>query len=58
MGTKFIRGMTTGALMGMAAAMMMNPSMDRRTKRKMRRAARNITSTTGDMFNSVMGMMR
>lgn len=58
MGRKFIRGITTGALMGMAAGMMMNPSMDRRTKRRMRRAARSIRGTTGEMISSVMEMMR
>ncbi|AWZ49238.1 YtxH domain-containing protein [Hathewaya limosa] len=57
MGAKFAKGITAGALIGMAAGMMMVPSMDRQTKRKIRRANRVVKSYGGDMINSMRDMM-
>ncbi|CAM2942535.1 YtxH domain-containing protein [Hathewaya histolytica] len=57
MGSKFFRGMTTGALVGIAAGMMMLPSMDRTTRRRIKRAAKTFRGTTTGMMDSMMGMM-
>lgn len=57
MAAKFIKGVTAGALIGMAAGMMMVPSMDRQTKRKLKRANRYMMGTAEDMMCSMKHMM-
>lgn len=55
---RFMKGIVAGTVIGMAAAMMIIPSMDRRTQRNMRRAGRRMIDMAEDTYDGVMGFMR
>lgn len=54
MSMKFIKGMAAGALMGMAIGTVMITPMNKKTKRKVKKAKRHIMGTADD----IMGTMR
>lgn len=55
---KFVAGVTAGAMIGVAAGMMMSPSIDRSTKRKIRRSGRYMMEMAEDAYHSMKHMMR
>lgn len=55
---RFMKGVVAGTVIGMAAAMMIIPSMDRKTQRNMRRAGRRMVDMAEDTYDGVMGFMR
>lgn len=57
-GGKFLKGMTAGAIIGAAAGMLFMPEIDRSTKKKIRRSARNMRNAANEAYDNVRGWMR
>lgn len=57
MSMKFVRGIATGALMGMAIGAAVVPSMNKKTKRKIKRAKRHVMSTAEDIVGTMRNMV-
>lgn len=55
---KFLTGMTTGALIGAAAGMLITPNLDRGTKRMLKRSGRYMRNAAQDAFESVKDITR
>lgn len=55
---RFVKGIMMGTVIGMATAMMMIPSMDRKTQRTMKRAGRRMMDMAEDTYDGVMDLMR
>lgn len=58
MKTNGIRSLATGAIVGMAAGMLMSPQMDRSSKRKLKRSGKMFRDTAEDMYDNVKGWMK
>ena len=54
---RYMKGIVTGTVIGMAAAMMIIPSMDRRTQKTVRRVSRKMIDVAGDAYDGVMDLM-
>jgi gas vesicle protein len=54
----FAKTMVTGALVGMAAGMMMLPELDHGTKRRIRKTGRMVRSRAEDMYDGIKNWMR
>lgn len=52
---KFMKGITTGAIIGAVAGLMMYPGMDRTTRKKIQRSGRMVKNATEDMFDNMRG---
>ncbi|WP_010237203.1 YtxH domain-containing protein [Clostridium arbusti] len=50
---KFIKGITTGALIGAAAGMLIAPDLNRSTKKKIRRSRSRLSNAAEDIFDNV-----
>ncbi|MBU3143431.1 YtxH domain-containing protein [Clostridium sp. CF012] len=50
---KFISTITTGAIIGVVAASMLAPNMDRSTKRRVRKTGKMVKNMAEDMYDSV-----
>lgn len=50
---KFISTITTGAIIGVVAASMLVPNMDRSTKRRVRKTGKMVKNMAEDMYDSV-----
>ncbi|AJA47528.1 YtxH-like protein [Clostridium pasteurianum DSM 525 = ATCC 6013] len=50
---RFIKGITTGALIGAAAGMLIAPDLNRNTKKKIRKSRRMINNAAGDIFHNI-----
>lgn len=50
---KFISTMTAGAVIGIVAATMLMPNMDRNTKRRVKRTGKRVMNMAGDMYDNV-----
>lgn len=50
---RFIIGLTTGALVGIAASMLATPQMDWRTKRKIKRAGKRLANRAGEFMDDI-----
>jgi gas vesicle protein len=50
---KFISTMTAGAVIGVVAATMLIPNMDRNTKRRVKRTGKMVRSMAGEMYDSM-----
>lgn len=53
-----VKGITAGALIGMAATIMMMPQMDHRTRRRINRTGRKMMHRASDMFGDLREYMR
>ena len=53
-----MKGIMAGTVIGMAAAMIIFPSMDRKTQRTVRRAGRRMMDIAEDTYDGVMDLMR
>ncbi len=58
MNGKLIRGITTGAIIGVTAGMMMAPQMSRGTRRRLKRNGRNALNTAEGIYDVLMDWMR
>lgn len=53
-----VKGMTAGALIGMAATIMMMPQMDMRTRRRINRTGKRMMHRATDMFDGIRDYMK
>ncbi|MBU3091849.1 YtxH domain-containing protein [Clostridium sp. CM028] len=53
MHNKFISTITAGAIIGVAAGVMLIPNMDRSTKRRAKKAGKVVMNMAGDMYDNV-----
>lgn len=53
----FIKGITTGAIIGATAGMMMVPQMSRRTRKMLRRNSKMFMNRAGDVFDNIKDYM-
>lgn len=53
MSGKFISTMTAGAVIGVVAATMLIPNMDRNTKRRVKKASKMVMGMAGDVYDGV-----
>lgn len=56
-GGRFIKGLTTGAIIGATAGIMMVPRMSRRTRKVIKRNGQMVMNRAGDMFENIKDMM-
>lgn len=57
MAGRFIKGLTTGALIGAAAGMMMVPEMSRKTRKMLKRSNRTMMNTAENLVDAMKNMM-
>ncbi|MCB2289494.1 YtxH domain-containing protein [Clostridium sp. CS001] len=50
---KFISPMAAGAVIGVVAATMLMPNMDRGTKRRVKKTGKRVMSMAGDMYDNM-----
>jgi gas vesicle protein len=55
---RIVTGIVAGAVIGTAAAAMMNSRMSRKTKRMLGRTGRRVSNVAGDMFDGLVGFMK
>ena len=55
---RMLKGMATGAVIGMAVSAVVLPQLDRRTQRNMRRVGRRALNMAEDACDRVMTYMR
>lgn len=55
---RFITGITTGAIIGAAAGMIIAPNLDRNTKRMLKRSGKYVKNVAEDAFDNVRNMAR
>lgn len=55
---KFIKGMMAGSLMGAAVGLMMIPSMDGRTRRRMRKRTRAAINAAEDAYGTMINWIK
>lgn len=53
---KFFSGMTTGAVLGAVAGMMIAPQLDRNTRKKFKRSGRMIKNMAESMYDNMTSM--
>lgn len=53
MHSKFVSTITTGAIIGVVAGVMLMPNMDRGTKRRVRKTGKMVKNMAEDMYDSV-----
>lgn len=51
---RFIKGLTTGAIIGATAGLMMLPDMDRKTRKRLMRGRKTVMNKAEDVMDSVM----
>lgn len=54
----FVKGITTGAIIGAAAGMLMAPQMNKNSRRRLRRSGDMVMGIVGDIYDDVMKKMR
>ncbi len=54
---RFIKGLTTGAIIGAAAGMMMVPEMSRKTRKMIKRSNRTMMNTAENIVDAMRNMM-
>ncbi|MBU3158298.1 YtxH domain-containing protein [Clostridium frigoris] len=53
MQNKFISTITAGAIIGVAAGMMLIPNMDRSTRRRAKKTGKMVMNIAGDMYDNM-----
>ena len=53
MQNKFISTITVGAIIGVAAGMMLIPNMDRSTRRRAKKTGKMVMNMAGDVYDSM-----
>lgn len=54
----FIKGITTGALIGTAAGMLISPQLNKHTRKRLRRSSDMMLGIVGDVYDDIMRKMR
>ena len=54
----FVKGITTGAIIGAAAGMLMAPQMNKNSRRRLRRSGDMIMGIMGDVYDDVVRKMK
>ena len=54
---KFLKGITTGIMIGAAASMMMMPELDRNTRKKIRNSKKMFSNMAENMYDNVRSWM-
>lgn len=52
---KFIRGITTGAIIGAVAGVMIYPGMDRTTRKRIERSGKMVKNAAGEILDNMRG---
>ncbi|MDV3429386.1 MAG: YtxH domain-containing protein [Bacillota bacterium] len=55
---KFVKGMMAGSLMGAALGLMIIPSMDGKTRRRMKRRSRAAMNAAEDAYGTMMNWIK
>ena len=58
MRARYLKGVTTGMMIGFAAGMMLIPEADRSTRKKMRKSARMVRNTAEDIYDYMKNIVR
>lgn len=58
MQNKFFRGVTAGAMIGVAASMLLVPQLDRNTRKRLKRTARYVRSSAEDAYCNMKDWMK
>lgn len=53
----FMKGLTTGAIIGATAGIMMMPGMDRKTRKKFMRGRKTVMHKAEDMMDMIMNFI-
>ena len=53
MNNKFISTITAGAIIGMAAGVMLIPNMDRSTRRRAKKTGKMVMNMAGDVYDNM-----
>lgn len=54
----FIKGITTGALIGTAAGMLIAPQLNKNTRKRLRRSSDMMLGIVGDVYDDVIKKMK
>jgi gas vesicle protein len=54
----FVKGITTGAIIGAAAGMLMAPQMNKNTRRRLRRSGDMLMGIMGEVYDDVVKKMK
>jgi len=55
---KLMTGLTTGAIIGAAAGMILMPELDRSTRRRIKKSGKLMKNTAGDLYDSMKGWIK
>lgn len=55
---KLMTGLTTGAIIGAAAGMILMPELDRSTRRRIKKSGKLMRNTAGDLYDSMKGWIK
>jgi len=53
MSNKLMTGLTTGAIIGAAAGMLLMPELDRNTRRRIKKSGKLMRNTAGDLYDNM-----
>lgn len=54
----FIKGITTGAIIGTAAGMLISPQLNKHTRRRLRKSGDMMVGVMGDIYDDLVRKMR
>lgn len=55
---RFAKGITAGAVIGIAAGVLIMPQMDRGTKRRLRKTGKMVKSTAEDVYDGMRSFIK
>lgn len=58
MKSNFVKTMAAGAIMGVAAGMLLLPELDRDTKRRIKKTGRLVMNRAEDMYDGMKGWVK
>lgn len=58
MSGKLMKGLTTGAIIGAAAGMLLMPELDRNTRRRIKKSGKLVRNTAGDLYDNMKGWIK
>jgi gas vesicle protein len=58
MGRKLMTGLTTGAILGAAAGMLLMPELDRSTRKRIKKSGKIMRNTAGDMYDNMKNWIK
>lgn len=54
----FVKGVTTGAIIGAAAGMLITPQLNKNARKRLRRSSDTVLNIMGDVYDDVMRKMK